>query len=110
MDIREQTIEIEVVYALPDHQTVLQSNLPAGTTVRQAVEVCGILGTFPEIDLSRNKLGIFGKLVKPETILRSCDRVEIYRPLTVDPKESRRRRAKEFEGMKKNENPAIRRT
>jgi putative ubiquitin-RnfH superfamily antitoxin RatB of RatAB toxin-antitoxin module len=103
-------IEIEVVYALPDNQRVLQLSLPEETTAQQAVEACGILSTFPEIDLSRNKLGIFGRLVKPGTVLRSRDRVEIYRPLTVDPKESRRRRAKESGGTKKNENPAVCRT
>lgn len=105
MGIREQTIEIEVAYALPDNQTVLRLDLPAGTTAQQAVEVSGILGIFPEICFPRNKLGIFGKLIKPDTILRSRDRVEIYRPLIVDPKEGRRRRAKEFGAVKKgNEN------
>ena len=101
MDIHERTIEVEVIYALPDNQVTLQLSLPAGTTAQQAVELSGIIGIFPEIDLSQNKLGIYGKLVKSGTILRHLDRVEIYRPLIVDPKERRRKRAKEFAALKK---------
>jgi uncharacterized protein len=101
MDAHERIIEVEVVYALPDNQIIRQLSLPAGITAQQAVELSGILNIFPEIDLSQNKLGIYGKLVKPGTILRHRDRVEIYRPLPVDPKERRRRRAKEFAALKK---------
>jgi uncharacterized protein len=89
-----ENIDIEVVYALPEKQVVQRINLPEGTTAEQAVKMSGILRQFPEIDLLQNKLGIYGKLIKPATILRDRDRVEIYRPLRVDPKESRRRRAK----------------
>jgi uncharacterized protein len=101
MGLHEQTIEIEVVYALPDNQVMKQLSLPLGTTAQQAVVLSGITCLFPEIDLTQNKLGIFGKLVKPDTVLHHRDRVEIYRPLTVDPKERRRRRAKEFSASKK---------
>jgi putative ubiquitin-RnfH superfamily antitoxin RatB of RatAB toxin-antitoxin module len=62
--------------------------------VEQAVKLSGILPQFPEIDLLKNRLGIYGKLVPPATILCNLDRVEIYRPLRVDPKENRRKRAK----------------
>lgn len=89
-----ENIDIEVVYALPEKQVVQRINLPDGTTAEQAVKMSGILRQFPEIDLLQNKLGIYGKLIKPATILRDRDRIEIYRPLRVDPKESRRRRAK----------------
>jgi len=89
-----ENIDIEVVYALPEKQVVQRINLPEGTTAEQAVKMSDILRQFPEIDLLQNKLGIYGKLIKPATILRDRDRVEIYRPLRVDPKESRRRRAK----------------
>ena len=58
-----------------------------------------ILKKFPEIDLSNSKLGIFGKIAKPDTLLRDRDRVEIYRPLIADPKESRRKRAAKKEGQ-----------
>ncbi|MBA2659278.1 MAG: RnfH family protein [Nitrosospira sp.] len=101
MDIHEQSIEVEVIYALSDKQIIRQLSLPVGTTAQQAVELSGIIGIFPEIDLSKNKLGIFGKLVAARAILRNRDRVEIYRPLIVDPKERRRRRAKEFAATKK---------
>lgn len=102
MDIHERAIEIEVVYALPDNQFVRRLNPPAGVTARQAVELSGIINLCPEIDLSQNKLGVFGKLIKPEAILRDCDRVEIYRPLVVDPREARRKRTEDFKAMKKN--------
>jgi putative ubiquitin-RnfH superfamily antitoxin RatB of RatAB toxin-antitoxin module len=88
-------IEIEVVYALPEKQVVRQVRVHEGTTAEQAVRLSGILELFPEIDLSLNKLGVFGKVVKPERILRDSDRVEIYRALAIDPKEARRRRARE---------------
>ena len=62
--------------------------------MEQAVKLSGILPRFPEIDLLKNKLGIYGKVVPPTTVLRDRDRIEIYRPLRVDPKEARRKRAK----------------
>ncbi|HVW64042.1 MAG TPA: RnfH family protein [Nitrosospira sp.] len=86
-------IEIEVVYALPEKQVMHKVRVPDGTTAEQAVRLSGILEIFPEIDLSFNKIGIFGKVVKPGRVLRDSDRVEIYRALAVDPKEARRRRA-----------------
>lgn len=96
MEVHEPDIEIEVVYALPRNQVTRQLNVPLGTTAEQAVQFSGIINLFPEIDLLRNRLGIFGKLIKPGTTLRNRDRVEIYRPLIVDPKESRRQRAKKL--------------
>ncbi len=103
MGVHEHKIEIEVVYALPENQIIRQIIVPCETTARQAVELSAIIDLFPEIDLARNKLGIFGRLVKHGTILCEGDRVEIYRPLMVDPKESRRRRAKEFKSIRKTE-------
>lgn len=96
-----ETINVEVVYALPAAQTLLPLAVPAGTTAAEAVRRSGILEKHPELDLSRIRLGVFGKHVKPETPLRDRDRVEIYRPLIADPKEVRRRRAAEGKGMKK---------
>jgi uncharacterized protein len=103
MGVHERNIEIEVVYALPENQIMRQITVPSGTTARQAVELSAIIDLFPEIDLAYNKLGIFGRLVKPGTILCEGDRVEVYRPLMVDPKENRRRRAKEFKSIRKTE-------
>ena len=104
MGMRERIVEIEVTYALPDNQIMLRMSVPVGTTAQQAVELSGILGIFPEISLLQNKLGIFGKLVKPGAIVRNHDRVEIYRSLMVDPEENRRRRAREFKAVLSHEN------
>lgn len=95
------TITVEVAYALPEEQWLLEVKVPEGTTAAEAVELSGILTQRPEIDLGQNKLGIFGKATKPAQVLRDRDRVEIYRPLIADPKEVRRLRAKEGKRMKK---------
>jgi putative ubiquitin-RnfH superfamily antitoxin RatB of RatAB toxin-antitoxin module len=75
--------------------------LPEGATIQQAIERSGLLEEFPEIDLTKNKLGIWNKLAKADAALRDKDRVEIYRPLIADPKEVRRQRAAEGKVMKK---------
>jgi hypothetical protein len=80
--------------------------MPCGSTVLQAVEQSGILTRHPEVDLAQNKLGIFAKLVKPDTPLRDRDRVEIYRPLIADPKAARKQRAAEGRAMKKGDGRA----
>lgn len=94
-------ITIEIVYALAHQQTLLKQSLPAGITVADAINASGILLKHPEIDLAKNKFGIFGKLTKADAVLRDKDRVEIYRPLIADPKEVRRQRAEEGKAMKK---------
>ncbi|PSJ18940.1 RnfH family protein [Nitrosomonas supralitoralis] len=86
--------QIEIAYALPEIQIVKKINVPDGCTVEQAIAISVILEQFPEIDLTKNKLGIFGKFVQLDTKLRPDDRLEIYRPLIIDPKEVRRMRAK----------------
>jgi uncharacterized protein len=101
METHEQGIDIEVVYALPQRQVLKRLRVGPQTTAEQAVELSGIRSLFPEIDHSVNKLGIFGKIVHPDTVLRNLDRVEIYRPLINDPKESRRRRAEKFRNTQK---------
>ena len=95
------SIRVEVVYALPHKQPFFSVELPAGATLRQAIEASGVLDKHPEIDLAKNKLGVFAKLSKPDTPLRDGDRVEIYRPLIADPKEVRKQRAAEGKVMKK---------
>ncbi|MEA5446901.1 RnfH family protein [Gammaproteobacteria bacterium AB-CW1] len=101
-DASKQGIRVEVAYARPDRQQVITVIVAAGTTARQAVEQSGILDQFPEISLGgENRLGIFGRLVGEEQVLREGDRVEIYRPLKADPKEVRRRRAREGRTMRK---------
>ena len=95
-------IHVEVVYALPQRQELVELRLPEGATVRQAIEASGLLEKYPDIDLDRrNKLGIYAKLVKADTEVRDRDRVEIYRPLIADPKAVRKKRADEGKVMKK---------
>lgn len=94
-------ITVEVAFARQDEQVILSLHAQEGMTALAAIEVSGILAKFPEIDLKQNKIGVFGKLVKPDTVLRDKDRVEIYRKLIADPKEVRRRRAEEGKVMKK---------
>ena len=92
-------INIEVVYAMPDEQTLRRQSVPAGTTVLEAVQASGMLTRHPEIDLANNKLGIFGKLTHADVVLRDKDRIEIYRALIADPKEVRRKRAEQGKAM-----------
>lgn len=94
-------IDVEIAYARPDTQLILKLRVPEGTTLEQAVRESGILERFPDIDLARNQVGIFGKLNKADTVLRNGDRVEIYRQLIADPKEVRKQRAAEGKRMKK---------
>ena len=86
-------ITVEVCYARPDQQKIVELCVDFGTTLKQAIERSGIMEHFPEIDLMKNKVGVFGKLRSLQQTLRDGDRVEIYRPLIADPKEVRRQRA-----------------
>lgn len=91
---------IEVVYALEKKQTLLELEVDEGTTLKQAIEQSGIMNTYPQIDLNKDKTGIFGKIAKLDTVLREKDRVEIYRPLIADPKQVRKQRAAEGKVMR----------
>ena len=86
---------VEVAYALPDEQTLVALEVEPGTTVEEAIRRSRILERHPDIDLERQKVGVFGRPARLDAALRPRDRVEIYRPLKVDPKEMRRRRARE---------------
>ena len=94
-------IQVEVVYGRQDRQKVVAVTLNEGATLREAVERSGLLSEFPEIDLEKNKLGIWNKLAKQDAVVRDKDRLEIYRPLIADPKEVRKQRAAEGKVMKK---------
>lgn len=96
-----EMINIDVCYALPEKQLLIKVKLPEGSTLQQALEASGVLVKHPEIDLKKNKFGVFAKLSKVDTVLRDRDRVEIYRPLIADPKEVRKQRAAEGKVMKK---------
>lgn len=84
---------IEVAYALAEKQTLLSLDVKEGITLQEAIKISGILVSYSQIDLSKDKVGIFGKLAKLDTVLREKDRVEIYRPLIADPKQVRKERA-----------------
>lgn len=86
-------IRIQVCYAMPDAQLLRELSVPAGATVQLAVERSGVLDDVPQIDLAVCRVGVYGKLKPLDAVLREHDRVEIYRPLIADPKESRRKRA-----------------
>ena len=87
------TMSIEVAYALPDKQSLLEVEVPSGSQVQQAIETSGILSLYPEIDLAVNKVGIWNRAAKLTEQLKDSDRIEIYRPLIADPKEVRKKRA-----------------
>ncbi len=93
-------MNIEVAYALEEKQTLLTLVVDEEATLKQAIELSGILDTYPQIDLSKDKTGIFGKIVKLNTVLRDKDRVEIYRPLIADPKKVRSERAAQGKKMR----------
>ncbi|MDQ7970005.1 MAG: RnfH family protein [Oxalicibacterium faecigallinarum] len=91
------SIHIQVCYARPEQQVLVDHIVAAGTTIQQAIESSGIIDKMPEIDISVFRVGIYSKIKTLDTILREHDRVEIYRPLIADPKDSRRRRANKTE-------------
>ena len=94
-----ETVNIELIYALPDTQELLRLTVPAGTTLRQALETSGLPAKYG-VDVASGKFGIYGKQAKPDTILRDRDRVEIYRPLIADPKEMRKARVADKKARK----------
>ena len=83
-----------MVYARQDAADSVSVDLPAGATVRDALLASGMLERHPELNLARQQLGIFGRRVPLDAPLSPGDRIEIYRPLAMDPKEARRRRAR----------------
>ena len=87
-------IVVEVAYAETGRQTLVELEVPEGTTVAQAIALSGIAAAYPDIDLGAMRTGIFGTLASRQTLLREGDRVEIYRALATDPKEARRRRSR----------------
>jgi len=91
---------VEVAYALPDKQSLVSLEVEEGTTIKEAIEASGVLDTYDQIDLTRDKVGIFSKFSTLDTVLREKDRVEIYRPLIADPKKVRKERAAEGKAMR----------
>lgn len=90
---KNKLITVEVAFALADKQVIISVEVAAHATIKDAIERSGILHQFPDIDLTKNKVGIFSKLSQLDTQLKPGDRVEIYRTLIADPKEVRKQRA-----------------
>ena len=86
-------IEVEVVYAGSETQQLVSLMLLRGACVRDAIEESGIATHFPNDDLDALKVGIWGRIATRDELLKTGDRVEIYRPLAMDPREARRRLA-----------------
>lgn len=86
-------LTVEVAFALAQQQAVIQIEVEPGATLRQAIERSGILGRYPEIDLHHMRVGSYGRLRGLDDAVNAGERIEIYRPLAADPKESRRQRA-----------------
>lgn len=84
---------VQVCYARPDAQFLRELSVHAGATLQTAIEQSGLLRDAPEVDLALFRVGVYGKLKPLNSSVRERDRIEIYRPLIADPKESRRRRA-----------------
>jgi uncharacterized protein len=89
----ESKINVEVAYAEPEQQVIVQVNVDKGASVQQAITASGILKRFSGIDLRNNPVGVFGKVCPLQQAVKEGDRVEIYRQLVFDPKEHRRLRA-----------------
>jgi putative ubiquitin-RnfH superfamily antitoxin RatB of RatAB toxin-antitoxin module len=88
-----ERVTVEVAYGTPERQALVEVELAAGSTVADAIEVSGLRRDFPDLEVHPDRVGIFGKKVLLERVLEPGDRVEIYRPLLIDPKEARRARA-----------------
>ena len=89
-------MQVEVAYARPDKQQIVPVKVPEGTTALEAVKLSGIVDIFPEIEPDTIDMGVFGKVIKDPASheLREGDRVELSRPLKIDPKQARLNRAK----------------
>ncbi|MES2148883.1 MAG: RnfH family protein [Pseudomonadota bacterium] len=88
-----ETIQVQLCYATAASELWRELEVAPGTTIEQAIAGSGLLNDLPGVDLDSHPVGIFGKKRPLDTVLRKGDRIEIYRPLVADPKESRRRRA-----------------
>ena len=84
-------MKVSVFYATAKRHTLLTADVPEGATVQQVIDRSGILGHYPDIDLTNQKVGIYGKLAKLDGRVEDGDRIEIYRPLIVDPKTVKRK-------------------
>ncbi len=87
-------ISVQIVFALPDRQHLSTVQVAAGCTLGQAIEVSGIRAHINDLEIGDHNVGIYARPASLGTVLTDGDRIEIYRPLTRDPKDMRRLRAK----------------
>ncbi|MCE3238030.1 MAG: pasI [Gammaproteobacteria bacterium] len=92
--VERKKITVEVAYAIPELQRILSIQIEEGSTIQSAIERSGILQLFPDINLNKQPVGVFSSLRKLTDKVQHGDRVEIYRPLVIDPKEARKQRIK----------------
>ena len=88
-------MKISVAYTNPMRKCWLKIDVPDECTALDAIRASGILDQFPEIDIENQKIGVYGKVIKPDALIKEGDRVEIYRPITADPKTVKRRDTEE---------------
>ncbi|WP_092486237.1 RnfH family protein [Candidatus Ichthyocystis hellenicum] len=88
-----ESLNVKMVYALREEAVIISLSVPVGSTIEDVIKMSGILDRFPEIDLDQQKVGVYGRLSDLSAAVHDGDRVEIYRPILVDPKEVRRLRA-----------------
>lgn len=91
---KNKLIQVEVAYATPNRHYLEAIQVPTNSTIISVIEHSGVLTTFPEINLQTQKVGIFSKSCALTDVVKEGDRIEIYRPLLIDPKEARRTKAK----------------
>ncbi|NMH61159.1 RnfH family protein [Alteromonas ponticola] len=86
-------IKVEVAYALPEKQSIVEVSIAQGASIQEVIELSNIQSLYPEIDLETQKIGVWSRVAKLKDEVKDGDRIEIYRPLIADPKEVRKRRA-----------------
>lgn len=94
---QDNSIAIEICYFEPGKPLLLSLTVAPGTTAQQALLQSDLGKHFPHLDVTTHKIGIFGKVVPPDYVLKAKDRIEVYRPLLADPKAARRKRAEKQE-------------
>jgi putative ubiquitin-RnfH superfamily antitoxin RatB of RatAB toxin-antitoxin module len=99
-NVLPKIIPIEVAYASANQSWLIPFEVEEGTTVQQAIASSGILEQCLDINLQTNKVGLFSKIIELDVLVRAGDRIEIYRPLILDPKEARRLRAEKAKQKK----------
>ena len=97
--VDDPVIVVDVVYAEAQHQHIERIVAPIGSTALEVIAMSSLLRRLPGIDLSKNRIGIYGRLIEPDAVVEDGDRIEIYRPLRADPKTVRRQRAREGRTM-----------